>query len=75
MDTITAVMLRGVKFAWTASGPSQGMVTIEHPYPVHDALFATWEGMLQFCGSVPVSTSNPLAIGSEHALHAQPERV
>ncbi len=24
------------------------MVSIEHPYPVHDALFATWEGMLQF---------------------------
>jgi len=48
MDTITSVMLRGVKFAWAASGPSQGMVSIEHPYPVHDALFATWEGMLQF---------------------------
>jgi hypothetical protein len=47
IDTITAVMLRGVKFSWTASGPTAGTVAIEYPYPVDDALFATWEGILQ----------------------------
>jgi hypothetical protein len=47
LDTLTAVMLRGVTFSWTAAGPSAGTVAIGYPYPVDDALFATWEGMLQ----------------------------
>lgn len=46
LDTLTAVMLRGVKFSWTAAGPTAGTVGIDYPYPVDDALFATWEGML-----------------------------
>lgn len=46
LDTLTAVMLRGVKFSWTAAGPTAGTVGIEYPYPVDEALFATWEGML-----------------------------
>jgi hypothetical protein len=47
LDTLTAVMLRGVKFSWTAAGATSGTLAIEYPYPVDDALFATWEGMLQ----------------------------
>ncbi|MGE5049447.1 MAG: hypothetical protein ACM3PC_12800 [Deltaproteobacteria bacterium] len=46
LDTLTAVMLRGVKFSWTATGPTAGTVGIEYPYAVDPALFATWEGML-----------------------------
>jgi hypothetical protein len=48
MDTITGIMLRGLKFTWTPSGPSSGTMAIEYPFPVHDALFAAWEGMLNF---------------------------
>lgn len=47
LDTITAVMLRGVKFSWTSPGPAEGTVAIDYPYAVDDALFATWEGILQ----------------------------
>jgi hypothetical protein len=46
LDTLTAVMLRGVKFSWTAAGPAAGALGIGYPYPVDEALFATWEGML-----------------------------
>jgi hypothetical protein len=48
LDTLTSVMLRGVGFSWTAAGATAGTVAIEYPYPVDDALFATWEGMLHF---------------------------
>ncbi|HEY6910499.1 MAG TPA: hypothetical protein VI356_14065 [Myxococcales bacterium] len=47
LDTLTAVMLRGVKFSWTAAGPGAGTVGIAYPYPVDPALFSTWEGMLR----------------------------
>jgi hypothetical protein len=46
LDTMTSIMLRGVKFEWVATAPSAGTVGIEYPYPVDPALFATWEGML-----------------------------
>jgi hypothetical protein len=46
LDALTSVMLRGVKFSWTPSGASAGTIGIEYPYPVDDALFATWEGIL-----------------------------
>jgi hypothetical protein len=46
LQTLTSVMLRGVKFSWTPSGASAGTIGIEYPYPVDDALFATWEGTL-----------------------------
>ncbi len=46
MDSVTAVMLRGVKFTWASSGATAGTVGIEYPYAVDDALFATWEGIL-----------------------------
>ena len=48
MDTITGIMLRGLKFTWKESGPGAGTMAIEYPYPVDDALFAAWEGMLLF---------------------------
>jgi hypothetical protein len=48
METITAVMLRGVKFSWKESGPTAGTLAIDHPYPVDDAVFAVWEGLLLF---------------------------
>lgn len=47
IDTLTAIMLRGVRFSWTASGTTAGTMLIEYPYAVDDALFATWEGILQ----------------------------
>jgi hypothetical protein len=46
LDTLTSIMLRGVRFSWTPSGASAGTIGIEYPYPVDAALFATWEGIL-----------------------------
>lgn len=46
LETLTSVMLRGVKFAWSATAPTAGTLTIEYPVAVDPALFATWEGML-----------------------------
>jgi hypothetical protein len=46
MDTLTAVMLRGVKFSWTSGSSNGGTVAIDHPYPVDTAVFAAWEGVL-----------------------------
>lgn len=56
IDTITALALRGVKFTWTASGPTAGTIAIEYPYPVDDALFATWEGILQIAYDLAQAT-------------------
>ncbi len=46
LETLTSVMLRGVKFAWSAAAPTAGTLTIEYPVSVDPALFATWEGIL-----------------------------
>jgi hypothetical protein len=45
LDTLTSVMLRGLKFSWASTSPNGGTVAIDYPYPVDTALFAVWEGV------------------------------
>src|SRR5262249_58932947 len=45
LDTLTSVMLRGLKFSWASTSPNGGTVTIVYPYPADTALYAVWEGV------------------------------
>lgn len=48
LESLAPTLTRGAKFSWTPAGPKSGTIEIRHDEPAPDAIYAAWEGSLQF---------------------------
>lgn len=68
LDRISALQMRGVKFAYAPETDRSGVVTLTHCEPVDPLLYAVWEGVFTFGKDifgfpVRVETAVPLPDG------------